>query len=208
MRHSFIDQYSDRKSPIHSLDPRFKLPAFFILLICVVVASPGEYVKLAVYCALTLLIVFLSKVPAGFIVKRTLQIFPFILIIALFVPFMRNSVSGWQIFLTVLARGILAVVILTVLLNSMPFSECLKALRFYRLPALFTSIMAFMYRYLFLIQDECERMFQAKASRTLRKNWPAEVRTFANIAGSLFIRSFERSERVYQAMCARGFRSG
>ncbi|MDD5084826.1 MAG: cobalt ECF transporter T component CbiQ [Candidatus Omnitrophica bacterium] len=206
MRHAFIDQYAECRSPIHSLDPRLKLLSFLILLICVVTVSPGEYGKLAIYTALTLLIVFLSKIPVGFIAKRTLQIFPFILVIALFIPFMKNGVPGWHLFLTVLARGVLAVVILTVFLNSMPFSQCLKAMRFYRVPALFTSIMAFMYRYLFLIQDECERMFQAKASRTLRRNWPAEVRTFANIAGSLFIRSFERSERVYQAMCARGFR--
>jgi cobalt/nickel transport system permease protein len=66
--------------------------------------------------------------------------------------------------------------------------------------------LALMHRYLFVLADEAERMSRARASRTFtprrRVRWPA----LASVAGQLFLRASERAERIYAAMCARGWR--
>lgn len=74
------------------------------------------------------------------------------------------------------------------------------------MPKIFIMIMSFMYRYLFLLVDEVQRMQRAKESRSFGKAKHLHtLRTLSNIIGVLFIRSYERAERVYLAMCSRGF---
>jgi cobalt/nickel transport system permease protein len=80
-------------------------------------------------------------------------------------------------------------------------------------PAVLVAIIAFMYRYLFVLADEAQRLLRARAARSARLpgargggslGWRAAV--VGHMAGQLFVRSLDRSERVYQAMQARGYR--
>ena len=87
-----------------------------------------------------------------------------------------------------------------------PFSGLLRALERLRFPRLLLTIIAFLYRYLFLLQGEFLRLARAARSR----NWeagPLRVRLAAagGIVGSLFLRTYARGERVYTAMLARGY---
>jgi cobalt/nickel transport system permease protein len=94
-----------------------------------------------------------------------------------------------------------------------PFPDILHALRHLRVPAILVSIIAFMYRYLFVLVDEVARLLRARAARSARLPdhqgggtiiWRAKVA--GHMAGQLFVRSLDRSDRVYQAMLARGYR--
>jgi len=219
MKHSFLDRYSNINSVLRSWDPRVKIIVFFVILLFVVTAAYNNRLEFVGYALLILGIVILSRIPLGFIAKKALQILPFVVLTACFLPFVKRgdiifewkgfvivSCEGWHLFQITIARGVLAVVLLIVLINSMPFASFLKVLQTLHVPVVFVSIIAFMYRFLFLIADESERMIRAKNSRAAKLSLIREVKTLSGILGSLFIRTYDRSERVYQAMCARGFK--
>lgn len=73
------------------------------------------------------------------------------------------------------------------------------------MPRVMIMILSFMYRYIFVLVDEVMRMRQARDSRNFGGKRLWQLRTIGNMIGTLFIRSYERGERVYAAMLARGF---
>jgi cobalt/nickel transport system permease protein len=87
-----------------------------------------------------------------------------------------------------------------------PFYEILEALRRVRFPALMLTTLALMYRYLPVLGEESRRMQRARASRTFGRSHRLQWKSMSAIVGQLFIRSAERAERIYLAMCARGWK--
>lgn len=127
---------------------------------------------------------------------------------------MRLTVSGegLRIFTTIALKSWLSVQAALLLTFSTPFHDLLDALRELRLPRIMVAIIGFMYRYLAVLQQEAQRLMRARAARSALAEgvsaggslaWRARVT--GGMVGSLFLRSYERSERVYAAMQARGF---
>lgn len=187
MRHSFLDKYSDLNSPIHKINPKVKVIGAlgYILLIIFV---PLPYFSFLV--PLLLLLIFLSKVPLVYFFKRSLVITPFILL------------GKWDILL----RGYISILTFVLLSSTTRFRDLLMTLQYMGCPKLVIMIMAFMYRYIYVLIDELMCMKQAKDSRTLRQNKWFEIKALSNLIGVFFVRSYERAERVYIAMCSRGFK--
>jgi cobalt/nickel transport system permease protein len=75
-----------------------------------------------------------------------------------------------------------------------------------RVPALLVTTLALMHRYLFVLLDESERMRRARSSRTFWRQRRARWRMLGTVVGQLFVRASERAERIYAAMCARGWK--
>jgi cobalt/nickel transport system permease protein len=122
------------------------------------------------------------------------------------------SGEGLRMFTTILAKSWLSVQVAMLLAFTTPFHELIDALRELRLPRIMVAIISFMYRYLGVLTDEAGRMNRARAARSAAAPagrsggslaWRARIT--GAMVGSLFIRSYERSERVYAAMQARGF---
>jgi cobalt/nickel transport system permease protein len=92
------------------------------------------------------------------------------------------------------------------LANTTPFSDLLRVLKRLHVPALLVTTLALMYRYLFVLIDEAQRMKRARTSRTFssKRSWTWHMS--ATVISQLFIRASERAERIYDAMCARGWR--
>jgi cobalt/nickel transport system permease protein len=68
------------------------------------------------------------------------------------------------------------------------------------------SVLTFAYRYIFLFSDEAERMRRAKKSRTFKRQKPTDgIKTLVPMVSHLFLRAFERAEKIYAAMLSRGF---
>jgi cobalt/nickel transport system permease protein len=121
------------------------------------------------------------------------------------------SGEGLRLFATIALKSWLSVQVALLLTFTTPFHDLVDALRRLRLPAIMVGIISFMYRYLAVLADEAGRLARARASRsadptgrgggTIR--WRAGVT--GAMVGTLFIRSYERSERIYHAMQARGF---
>ena len=219
MKHGFLDRYSDLGSFIHKLDPRTKVITTFAFILVVALTPPPRWQAFALYFALIAVLVLLSKIPPLYVLKRSLVIVPFVLFIAIFIPFLKpGELSGsyniwiWQIshsglliLWNVVIKAWLSVLSLILLSATTKFAELLNGLEQLRLPKVMVMILSFMYRYIFVLVDEVIRMKQARDSRSFggKRTW--QLKTIGNMVGTLFLRSYERGERVYGAMVARGF---
>ena len=221
MHHSFIDEHSHIDGVLQRLDPRIKIVSFVALLFFIVISRPDSMLCFAMYGLLILLLIVISKIPVYFILKRCLIVVPFILMTSIFLLFgnqgatitlfhVGNSqinvgAAGWIMFQGVIIKGILSVLCLTLLTAGTPFPQLLAALENMKFPKLITMILSFMYRYIFLIEDEAMKMWRAMKSRSSGGSSWLHLKAIANMIGILFIRSYERGETVYLAMCSRGF---
>ena len=115
--------------------------------------------------------------------------------------------GGFAIFFRLVARGTLCLFTVLLLSSTTPFSEILRVFGKLRFPPILVTMLALMYRYVFVLVDEAERMSRARASRTFRNDRWGAWRTGAGIIGQLFVRSTIRAERIYAAMCARGWKA-
>jgi cobalt/nickel transport system permease protein len=221
VKHSFIDEYSHLNSFIHRLDPRTKLIAILAFVLAVVVTPASNWhLFIAYFCVLVIMLA-LSKLPPLYVLKRSLVIIPFVLLVAIFIPFFKQgqvavsyNIWLWQISITydgllvlanVLIKSWLCILALILVSSTTKLDDLLKGLRQLGAPRVVILIVSFMYRYIFVLVDEVMRLKQARDSRNFGGSWPHHMKTIGNILGTLFIRSYERGERVYAAMLARGF---
>ncbi|MDP2942760.1 MAG: cobalt ECF transporter T component CbiQ [Candidatus Omnitrophota bacterium] len=203
MKHAYLDQYSDRPSPIKRLDPRLKTLIFTIFIIFVILTRPNSFFVFSLYGTFVAVLILLSRVPIVFIFKRSLAVIPFVLMVGMF-----NLVSGREglvLFANIFIKSYLSMLCLILLVTTTKFSELLRTFERLGCPKIITMIMSFMYRYIFVIEDELMKMRQAKESRSVGGSRFFHAKALANMLGTLFIRSYERAEAVYLAMCARGF---
>lgn len=221
MKHSFLDQYSDRDSPVHRLDPRSKLVATLAFIAAVALTPSASWLVYGLYLVIVATLILISRVPLLYVIKRSLVIIPFVLLVAIFIPFFKEGeVAGsynlglWQVSVThsglqllwsILARSWLSILSLVLLTSTTSFSSLLKGLEQLRMPRVIVMLLSFMYRYIFLLTDEVMRMKRARDSRNFGGRRLRQIGTTGNMIGTLFIRSYERGERVYAAMVARGF---
>ncbi|HCV43533.1 MAG TPA: cobalt ECF transporter T component CbiQ [Bacteroidetes bacterium] len=203
MRHDFIDRYSRLSSPIH------RLPAGLKLLIALVTAGATVSIPISdTPCILAaavfvIIVAIASEIPIPFLLKRLLMLEPFVLGVALLSLFQSQGVI---VFTTVLLKSTVCLFTMILLSNTTPFADLLRVLQQAHVPRVFLTILALMYRYLFLLIDETERMHRARMSRTYTATRLLQWRSLAPIVGQLFVRSSERAERIYAAMCARGWK--
>lgn len=202
MRHHEIDQYAKR-SPLNRFDPRVKIVSTIILIVAV--AFLTEIVPLLLCIAFLLVLVAISKVPVKHLGKSYLLTFPFIVFasLAIFLS------SGTDVALGMFLRITDSVVALLLLVSTTPFFDLLKALRWFRLPAIFSSLLLFTYRFIFVLLDELERMKMARAARGFNGGGnifqKEKLRTIAYTAGMVFVRSNIRAGNIYDALVSRGY---
>lgn len=207
--------YVHAHSPVHRLAPQCKVAAA-VLFVFAVVATPREaFWAYGCYAVLVTAVAAVSRVPAGFIARRLVFETPFVLF-ALFLPFIvggdRIEVLGasvsseglWAAW-NILAKATLGLATSLVLAATTELPELIRGLERLRVPSAFTTIAGFMVRYADVIAEEMRRMSVARRSRGHDPRWIWQVRAVASSAGALFIRSFERGERVHLAMLSRGY---
>jgi cobalt/nickel transport system permease protein len=202
-------------SAVHRLPAHVKLVALLGFMLLVVATPQDWYPAYACFLALLVGVVAVSRVPATYLLKRMVVEVPFV-VFALLMPFVATgprtevlgvavSESGLLSAGALLAKGTLGVLASLTLAATTEPRELLAGLERLRVPSLLVQIMGFMIRYLDVVTDEMRRMRVARESRgfTARnvRHWPVLARS----AGALFIRSFERGERVHLAMLSRGY---
>lgn len=205
MRHSFSDKYANLNSCLSRLPVKFKV-LFCLAFVLLVVLTPIN-LKLAfmIYGFILSLLVLISRIPVSFFLRRLLTILPFVTLIAISALFIQED--GGVIFLSCLIRAVLVILSLTLLIQTTYFNQLLNALAQLRVPGLIIMLLSFMYRYLFVLEDEILRKKRALESRSAgKKDWRI-MKSTANLAGNLFIHTYERAERIYLAMCARGYKT-
>lgn len=221
MKHSFIDEYSDLNSFIHRLDPRTKLITSAAFIIAVVLTPPGNWKAFVLYFCLIAALLLISRLPLLYVLKRSAVIFPFVVMIAIFIPFFKQgevavsyniwlwrvsvTYSGLLVLVNVVVRAWLCILSLILLSSSTRVTDLLKGMKQLGVPQVIILILSFMYRYIFVLVDEVMRMRQARDSRNFGGRRLHQLKTIGNMVGTLFIRSYERGERIYAAMLSRGF---
>lgn len=203
MRHDFLDRFSRLDSPVHRLPAGVKLPAALAVVVFIVAIPRGRWGAFVGMAILLVGVAAASRIPIRFILWRLATLEPLALGVAglaLFQP------DGGRIFATLLAKTTLCLFTMILLSNTTPFSALLAVMRRARVPTLLVSTLALMYRYLFVLTDEAQRMRRARLSRTFRPGRWWTWRILATVLGQLFVRSTERAERIYAAMAARGWK--
>jgi cobalt/nickel transport system permease protein len=222
MEHSFLDRYSHLGSVIHNLDARTKILAFLGLIVMTVLTPPQYWPIFLVHLGLITGTLILSRVPVSYVLTRSLIVLPFILFTAVFLPFLPGdrpaggislglgsvalNPTGLEVFGNILLKGFIGVLAVILLSATTPFPKILEALSRFRVPTLFTLLLGFIYRYLFILLDEVLCLKRAIESRGYQGRWIWQARTVGRMLGQLFLRTYERGERVYLGMVARGFR--
>ncbi|MYZ35810.1 MULTISPECIES: cobalt ECF transporter T component CbiQ [unclassified Streptomyces] len=207
--------YRHGHSPVHQLPPHCKLAAVFCF-VTVVVSTPREAVwAFALYGVLLAAVAGVARIPAGFLLGRLLIEIPFVAF-AVLMPFvvpgdqvrflgLSLSVPGLWGAWNVLAKGTLGVAASVILASTTELRSLLLGLQRLRLPPLLVQIASFMIRYGDVITDEMRRMSIARRSRGFEARGVRHWGVLAKSAGALFIRSYERGERVHLAMVSRGY---
>ncbi|MFD6274271.1 cobalt ECF transporter T component CbiQ [Streptomyces sp. NPDC060209] len=207
--------YRHGHSPVHDLPPHCKLAAVLCFVV-VVVSTPREAVwAFALYAALLAAVAAVARISPGFLLKRLVIEVPFVAF-ALLMPFVvpgeqtellgvSVSVPGLWGAWNVLAKGTLGVAASVILASTTELRSLLLGLQRLRLPPLLVQIASFMIRYGDVITDELRRMSIARRSRGFEASGLRHWGVLAKTAGALFIRSYERGERVHLAMVSRGY---
>ncbi|MEX2985774.1 cobalt ECF transporter T component CbiQ [Streptomyces sp. C36] len=207
--------YRHARSPVHALPPHCKIAAVFCFVL-VVVATPREALwAFGLYALLLAVVTAAARVPAAFLLRRLLIEVPFVAF-AVLLPFVAQGerVTVWGLSLSesglwgawnILAKGTLGVAASVLLASTTELRALLLGLQRLRMPPLLVQIASFMIRYGDVVTDEMRRMRIARESRGFTARGVRHWRVLATSAGALFIRSYERGERVHLAMVSRGY---
>jgi cobalt/nickel transport system permease protein len=219
------DQFHEGKSILHHTDPRVKILLAIGAILLVNLTPLERWPTIAGFLLLIWISAWRAGLPMGWFLRRSAVAAPFLLA-ALPLPFTVHGtvvldlpVLHWQAsaegllrMTSVIFKSWISVQAAILLAGTTRFDRLLWGFRGLFLPRILVSVIGLMYRYLFVLADEALRLGRARASRSgiaADRRPPGilwQAQATGHLAGSLFIRSIERSERVYLAMTARGYR--
>lgn len=215
---------------MHSLDPRVKFVLTLAFILTTALTPFGAWPVYVMLFSLDLAVALLSELGVGYVLKRALLALPFALAA---LPVLFTTAGSPLLYLplgplafTVTWQGVahlagiavkswLSVQMAVVLVGSTPFPELLVAMHAVKIPRLLVAIVGLMWRYLFVLADEALRLLRARESRSTRPVnggggrvggslvWRARVA--GGMVGNLFLRAFDRADRIYAAMLSRGY---
>jgi len=210
----YLDTLSYRDTVIHRLDPRAKLLSTLAFIFTVVSFPKYEVTGLLPFSLFPVLLFTLGDIPVKFILKKVLLVSAFAFFIGIFDPlfdrqtmynFFGIAVSGgWVSFLSFMLKFFLTVTAALLLIATTSFPGICLALQRFGIPAIFISQLLFLYRYIFVMAEEVMKVVRARDMRSFGKSGKG-LSVFTAIVGTLFLRTVERAERIYQAMLSRGF---
>lgn len=216
MNYPEIDRYASLRSPIHQFDPRAKIVTFTALIFSFVFVNGLSLAMLGL--AIALLILVISRIPLGFALQRIKWVFLFLFPLLIIMPL---TVEGEQLFdlhgipvtyegtvyaSLVIIRAMAAVTLALTMLGTTRFDVTIKSLYMLKIPGSLIQMLMFTYRYIFVIIDEFGRMHRALRSKGFEPMTNKHgLSIVGNMIGMLIIKSYDRSERVYQSMISKGY---
>lgn len=207
--------YVHEHSLVHRLAPETKLVALFSFVVIVALTPRQDVWAFAAYAGMLGAVIRLARVKFRFVLLRLMVVLP-VLAFALVIPFVssgeRVPILGLEVSApgiwgawNIAAKAVLGATASILLAATTEVPQILKGLGALHVPAVLVSVAGFMVRYLEIIAEEISRTSTAMRSRGYAPRWLWQSRPAASAAGTTFIRSFERGERVHQAMASRGF---
>ncbi|MFI7576280.1 cobalt ECF transporter T component CbiQ [Micromonospora sp. NPDC049497] len=207
--------YRESGSPVHRLPPEVKIAAMVVFTLAVVATPREAFWAFGAYALLVVAVAALARVGPGWLLSRSLIELPFVLF-AVALPFLgagervevlglRLSEEGLYGAWNIVAKGTLGVLASLLLAATTTTRDLIVGLDRLHCPQILTQIATFMLRYLDVLVGETRRMRVARMSRGDDPRFLWQLRGFAAGIGALFLRAFERGERVYLAMLSRGY---
>lgn len=207
--------YHDGRSAVHRLPAEVKIVTLVVFVLAVVATPREMFWPFGIYALILLGIWRLGRIPLRWILPRMLIEVPF-LILAVLLPFAEGgqridvaglsvSVAGLYAAWGIVIKGTLGVAASLTLAATTTARELPLALSRLGMPALVTSVLVLMVRYIDVLSAEASRMRMARLSRGDSPRTLHQAGAIAKSVGALFLRSYERGERVYLAMLSRGY---
>ncbi|NJD55570.1 MAG: cobalt ECF transporter T component CbiQ [Nitrospirae bacterium] len=210
----YLDTLSYQNTVIHRLDPRAKLIATLAFILTVVSFPKYEITGLLPFFLFPVLLISFGDIPVRFILKKVLLVSSFAVFIGIFNPLLDRQISisflgisisgGWISFLSIMLKFFLTISSALLLIATTSFPGICHALQKIGMPEIFVSQLLFLYRYIFVLLEEAMKIVRARDMRSFGRKGH-DIKTVTRLIGTLFLRTMERAERVYQAMLSRGF---
>ncbi len=212
-----LDIDSKRRSLWHDLAPRTRLLCALLSVFAIALTPNGHWWSWAIYGVGLVGVLCLSQVTLSVLLRRVVIEFAFIGTVLLGTLFQRQgevlwswgwlqiTTGGLTVLGSVTLKSLLSLITLNLLTITTSVPALLHALTVLQTPPLLVAILASMYRYIGVLIDEFSAMRRAAASRNLSGSNHWQRLVIGNMIGSLFIRTYERGERISQAMLSRGY---
>ena len=209
-----MDILAGGNTRLHCLDPRSKLITTSIFIIMIVSFDKYSISALIPFFIYPIVLASMGGIPARYILKKILLISPFVIMLGILNPLLDKEIlmhingieisGGWISFLSIILRFLLTVSSALILLALTGFNSVCRGLSSFGIPkVLITQILLFN-RYILILADEAERMGRAMSLKTFGSGL-LNFKSFILIIGHLLLRTVDRAERIYHAMCCRGF---
>ncbi len=213
----FDSEFASKKGFLQKVNPQLKIAGVFSLILCINFTK--SIYLLLFFCLLSLFILFISKIPVLFFLKRFLFIPLFSLIIA--IPSIFSFITPGSVVFSILGlnitkQGILTAIILvlrvsasvgaTILLPiTTPWTKLISAFKSFKIPWGAILVLLMGYRYIFSITKMVEDSFMAKLSRQIKPSSTSEYKFLGNKTGLFMQKSINLSENIYLAFLSRGY---
>jgi cobalt/nickel transport system permease protein len=208
-----LDDLARKKTFIHRLHPLVKLLTTLAYLVVVVSFDRYDVTGMLPFIFYPVLVMALAELPAGPILKRILLVEPLIIGIGILNPvFDQQAVvvggmtiaRGWVTFIAIFIKCGFTVTAALLLIATTGMERLASAMDMLRIPRLFILQLLLTYRYISVLMEEVARLMRAYALRAPRQKG-VQMSAWGSLAGQLLLRTLDRAQRVYQAMCLRGF---
>lgn len=210
----WLDQFSRGDTPVHRVDPRAKVLATLVFLVCIVSFGPYDLLGLAPFALFPIALASESAMPGRELWRRLAAVAPFALLVGALNPFFDREVvaqvgtlaisGGVLSWLSIIARFLLTTSAALILIGTTGMAAVCAGLERLGLPDTLSTQLLLLYRYLFVLAEEVMRMARARSLRSFgtRGMGPS---VYASILGHLLVRTVARAQRVYDSMLCRGF---
>lgn len=202
MHHLVIDRWSRGASSVHARDPRSKLAALLVFLVALSTTPARAQGAFAAYAALLLLVAHKARLPILGLAGRAALVLPFSATFALITWWSGDAERA----LALAEKSYLSGMAALLLVATTPLTAWTAALESWHFPRMLILVIQFVYRYLFVIAEQAQRMRWAAVCRKGARREYLNFSAAAGLVGVLFARSWERADGVYNAMLSRGFR--
>lgn len=209
-----LDRLAGQDTAIHRVDPRAKVLATAVYIVCVVSFGPYHVLALLPFLLFPVVLASSGGVPLGFLARLLLMVSPFALLVGAFNPVFDREVvaeigglsiaGGWISFASILVRFLLTTAAALLLTATTSFNGVCLALERLGVPDVFATQLLLLYRYIFVLGEEVHRMGQARRLRSFGRRGLG-LRVYGLMLGQLLLRTTDRAQRIHAAMKCRGF---
>ncbi len=209
-----LDRLSRLDTPVHRVDPRSKVLATAVYIVCVVSYGKYDLLGLLPFAVFPVVLATEGGLPLGFLGRLLLVVSPFALVMGAFNPFFDREIivyigswgisGGWVSYASIVLRFLLTAGAALVLTATTGFTGICLALQQLRVPDVLVTQLLLLFRYIFVLGEEATRMSQARRLRSFGRRgmgW----RVYGQMLGQLLLRTLARAQRLYLAMKSRGF---